>query len=205
MTILYTARWVLPISSPPIEDGAIAIGGSQIAAVGSRAVLVKQFPEADQRSFGEAAILPGFINSHSHLELTAMRGFLDNEEGDFFAWLRKLTIARLELMTPDDLYVSAAWGACEALRAGVTCVADASDAAAESMKALRDVGLRGTVFQESFGPDPKLAPENFAKLTAKVVALARNGNGTRAGWSFAACSLHGLSRAVGNDCRISPG
>lgn len=171
MTTLYTARWVLPISSSPIEDGAVAIDGSQIAAVGSRAALVKQFPEAHQRSFGEAAIVPGFINSHSHLELTAMRGFLDNEEGDFFAWLRKLTIARLERMTPDDLYVSAAWGACEALRAGITCVADASDAAAESMKALLDVGLRGTVFQESFGPDPKLARENFAKLAAKVSLL----------------------------------
>ena len=171
MTTLYTARWVLPISSPPIEDGAIAIDDSEIAAVGSRAALVEEFPDTEQRLFGEAAIVPGFINSHSHLELTAMRGFLDNEEGDFFAWLRKLTIARLERMTPDDLYVSAAWGACEALRAGITCVADASDAAAESMKALRDVGLRGTVFQESFGPDPKLARENFAKLTAKVSLL----------------------------------
>ena len=39
------------------------------------------------------------------------------------------------------------------------------------MKALRAVGLRGTVFQESFGPDPKLARENFAKLTAKVSLL----------------------------------
>jgi len=43
-------------------------------------------------------------------------------------------------------------GACEAARAGVTCVADASDAAFDSMKALRAVGMRGVVFQESFGP-----------------------------------------------------
>ena len=171
MTTLYSAGWVLPISSPPIRDGAVAIDGGVITAVGDQAALTRQFPEASRRSFDEAVILPGLINTHSHLELTAMRGFLDHEEGDFFSWLKKLTTARLERMTPDDLYVSAAWGACEALRAGVTCVADASDAAHESMNALRDAGLRGTVYQESFGPDPKLARENFEKLKAKVASL----------------------------------
>ncbi|MDQ3474072.1 MAG: amidohydrolase family protein, partial [Acidobacteriota bacterium] len=105
------------------------------------------------------------------LELTAMRGFLDGVEGDFFAWLKRLTVARLEHMTADDLRVSATWGASEALKAGVTCVADASDAAGESMNALRDTGLRGTVYQESFGPDPKLARENFAKLSDKIARL----------------------------------
>ena len=80
-------------------------------------------------------------------------------------------MARLERMTSDDLHVSSAWGACEAVRAGVTCVADASDSAYESMSALRDTGLRGIVFQESFGPDPRLAGENFEKLKMKVARL----------------------------------
>jgi 5-methylthioadenosine/S-adenosylhomocysteine deaminase len=100
-----------------------------------------------------------------------MRGFLETEESDFFAWLKKLTTARLERMTADDLHVSAAWGACEAVRAGVTCFADASESATESMRALRDVGLRGTVFQESFGPDPLWAQENFDKLKTKIGGL----------------------------------
>jgi 5-methylthioadenosine/S-adenosylhomocysteine deaminase len=171
MTTLYCARWVLPVSSPPIAAGAIAVDGPQIVAVGKRATLAEEFPHVTVRDFGESAIIPGLINAHSHLELTAMRGFLENEESDFFAWLKKLTIARLERMSADDLNVSAAWGACEAVRAGVTCVADASDAALESMSALRDVGLRGIVFQESFGPDPRLTKENFEKLKAKVGRL----------------------------------
>ncbi len=171
MTTLYCARWILPISASPIADGAIAVVDDQIAAVGDRAALLETFPDATVRNFGEAVILPGLVNAHSHLELTAMRGFLENEEADFFAWLRKLTIARIERMTADDLRVSAAFGACEAARAGVTSVADASDAAFESMNALRDVGLRGIVFQESFGPDPRLASENFEKLKTKVARL----------------------------------
>src|SRR4029450_11315344 len=121
-----------------------------------------------------AIILPGLINTHTHLELTALRGYLENEERDFFAWLRKLTIARLELMTPDDIRVSATWGACEAVRAGVTCVDDASDSALMSMLALNDVGLRGVVYQESFGPDPRLVFENFEKLKIKVEELRAN-------------------------------
>lgn len=171
MTNLYTARWVLPVSSAPIEDGAVAVEGTLIVGTGTRAALAARFPEARVHEFGEAAIMPGLVNCHSHLELTAMRGYLEAEEGDFFAWLKKLTLARIERMTPDDLYVSAVWGAVEAARAGVTCLGDASDSASASMTALRDVGLRGTVYQESFGPDPTLARENFEKLREKIRGL----------------------------------
>lgn len=171
MKTIYAARWVLPISSAPILSGAIVVESERIVAVGERSKLAERFPDANARDLGDVVILPGLVNAHSHLELTAMRGFLEPEEAHFFAWLRKLTAARLERMTPDDLYVSAAWGACEAARAGITSLGDASDAADESMKALLDVGLRGTVYQESFGPDPRLASENFDKLKAKVSKL----------------------------------
>lgn len=173
MTIIYCANWVLPGSSLPIEDGGVAVEGDVIAAVGGRALLCEQFRHARVEELDEAVILPGLVNTHSHIELTAMRGFLDSEESDFVAWLRKLTNARLERMTSEDLYVSAAWGAAEAARAGITCLADASSAAFESMTALRDVGLRGTVFQESFGPDPRQASENFANLKEQVSRLRR--------------------------------
>ena len=171
MTTIYSSSWVMPVSSAPVAEGALAIEGGRIVAIGERAALLKRFPEAVHHDFGESVILPGLVNCHTHLELTAMRGFLEREEGDFFAWLRKLTLARLERMTPDDLYVSAAWGAVEAARAGITCVGDASDAASESMLALRDAGLRGIVYQESFGPDAKLAQEHFEKLREKVSRL----------------------------------
>jgi len=172
MTTIYSARWVLPMaSSSPVEHGAVAVDGALIVGVGGVADLTVRFPEARVEDFGQSVILPGLNNTHTHLELTALRGYLENEESDFFAWLRKLTLARMERMTPDDIRVSATWGACEAVRAGITSVADASDSAMMSMQALRDVGLRGVVFQESFGPDPRLVEENFAKLKGKVEQL----------------------------------
>jgi 5-methylthioadenosine/S-adenosylhomocysteine deaminase len=171
MTTIYSARWVVPVTAAPIENGAVAVEGQRIAGVGPHAEIVARFTGFKEESLGDAIILPGLVNLHTHLELTAMRGYLENEEADFFAWLRKLTVARLELMTPDDIRVAATWGACEAVRAGVTCVGDASDSALMSMQALSDVGLRGVVYQESFGPDARLARENFEKLKTKVQEL----------------------------------
>jgi 5-methylthioadenosine/S-adenosylhomocysteine deaminase len=120
MTTIYSARWAIPVTSRPIDNGAVAIDGDSIVGVGTRKDLARRFPTANVQDFRQSAIIPGLINAHTHLELTAMRGYLENEESDFFAWLRKLTIARLERMTSDDIQVSATWGACEAARAGIT-------------------------------------------------------------------------------------
>lgn len=168
MSTIYSARWVLPLAASPIDHGAVAVDGTRIVGVGRRVEILERFPDFSVDNLGPAIILPGLINTHTHLELTALRGYLENEESDFFAWLRKLTVARAELMTPDDIRVSATWGACEAARAGITCVGDASDSGVISMLALRDVGLRGIVFQESFGPDPRLTVENFEKLKTRL-------------------------------------
>src|SRR5918997_1533687 len=171
MTKIYCARWVLPVTSGPVRDGAVAVEGTRVAGVGPRAEVEGRFQSAEVMELGEAAILPGFVNCHTHLELTAMRGFLEAEEGDFFAWLRKVTISRNERMGAEDLYVSAAWGAAEAARAGVTCVGDASDSGATTMRALRDAGLRGVVYQETFGPDAREAALKFDKAREKIERL----------------------------------
>jgi cytosine/adenosine deaminase-related metal-dependent hydrolase len=200
MTKIYSARWVMPICSPPIEHGAIAIDGDVIVSVGRAQDLNQRFPETPIRDFGLAAILPGLVNVHSHLELTAMRGFLDRQEGDFLAWLRKLTVARMA-MTPDDLRVSATCGAIEGARAGVTCLGDASSLARSAMKALTDVGLRGVVYQESFGPDPTTAGQNVANLRKQLsemrtleTALVRAGVSPHAPYTVSAPQLELIAR-----------
>ncbi len=200
MTTIYSAGWVLPIVSPAIEDGAVAVDGSKIVAAGPRVEVLSRFPEASVSDFGQAAILPGLINAHSHLELTVMRGFLESEEGDFAAWLRKLTTARMA-MTGEDLLVAATCGASEAARAGVTCFGDSSSSATHVMKALRNVGLRGTVYQESFGPDPKLAAENVLRLREQIAEmrddendLVRAGVSPHAPYTVSASQLELISR-----------
>ncbi|HEV7903778.1 MAG TPA: amidohydrolase family protein [Pyrinomonadaceae bacterium] len=176
-TRLYCARWVVPVASPPFEDGAVAVAGASIVGVGSRPEVEAQFPGAAREDFGEAVVIPGLVNCHSHLELTAMRGYLEDVESDFFAWLRKLTIARMTRMTADDLRVSATWGALEAARAGVTTLGDACNAGDASMSALLDVGLRGNVYQEAIHPDERAADEMLSKLKTDVARLRERENG----------------------------
>ena len=61
MTKIYHARWVLPVSSPPIADGAIAVSGQQIVSVGTRSALLTQFTEATTFDLGESAIISAWL------------------------------------------------------------------------------------------------------------------------------------------------
>lgn len=168
---IIAADHVLPISSAPIRNAAVAIDGGTIAAVGSRQQIQENYPNAEIEDFGPAAILPGFVNCHSHLELTAMRGALDAVENDFRTWLLKLNSLRAE-MTNDDIVAAAVEGAREGAAAGVTCFGDIGRFGHAGVSALKEVGLRGIVFQETeFSPDNRTADDDFRNLGEKFERL----------------------------------
>ncbi len=169
---ILTARYVVPISSAPIENGAVAFEKDKIIAVGNQAEIIEKFPEAEVESLGESAILPGFVNSHSHLEITAMRGFVDEFDDDFASWLLKLNKVRGEVLTDEDVQNAAILGAIEGAHAGVTTFGDIGRFGKNGFEALKAVGLRGVVFQETeFSPDDKTAGADFAKLKEKFLEL----------------------------------
>jgi 5-methylthioadenosine/S-adenosylhomocysteine deaminase len=168
---ILTADHVLPISSEPIANGAVVIDDDKIAAIGHLDEIRREFPDIPLKDFGQAAILPGFVNCHSHLELTAMRGALDNVEHDFRSWL--LTLNELRAAMSDAEIEEAAYaGATEGVRAGVTCFGDIGRYGQAGLKALKRAGLRGIVFQETeFSPDNRTADDDFAKLVEKFERL----------------------------------
>ena len=164
---ILAAKYVLPISSDPIVNGAVAIDGSEIAWIGDRSEIHNNFPVAEVEDLGMAAILPGFVNCHSHLELTAMRGALDSVEHDFRAWLLKVNELR-SAMSDDDIIRAATNGAREGAAAGVTCFGDIGRMGQAGIAALKEVGLRGIVFQETeFSPDNRTADDDFLPLATK--------------------------------------
>lgn len=168
---IITADHVLPISTEPITNGAVAIVGECIAAVGDRKQIVGQFPDAEIIDYGAAAIMPGMVNCHSHLEITAMRGALDEVEHDFRSWLLRLNSIR-ESWTDEDVEASASAGALEGSRAGVTCFGDIGRMGNAGVKALKAAGLRGIVYQETeFSPDNRTAANDFEELGAKFELL----------------------------------
>ncbi|MDQ3712970.1 MAG: amidohydrolase family protein [Acidobacteriota bacterium] len=169
---ILSADYLLPISSKPIENGAIAIDETKIVAVGTTEKLAEKFPDARHENFREAVILPGFVNCHSHIEITAMRGFLDDVEADFYSWLIKLTKTRAEKLTEKDVETAALAGTLEGARAGVTCFGDIGRFGEAGLKALKTIGLRGVLFQETeFSPKNEDAENDFAKLKDKFLHL----------------------------------
>jgi cytosine/adenosine deaminase-related metal-dependent hydrolase len=170
---ILSADWVLPVTSPPVRDGIVVITDDKITAVGHRAEI--EIPsDATVEEFGAAAIMPGFVNCHAHLELTIMRGMLDNVEHDFLPWLLTLNDIRKGL-SDDDIALSALLGAAEAARAGVTCFGDVGRSGAGALKALKTIGLRGVVFQETdYSPDDAKADEYFETLKEKFFALRKD-------------------------------
>ena len=156
--IAYHARWVVPISRPPIVDGTVAVEDGRIAYVGLRRDAPGGAAPVD---LGDAALLPGLVNAHTHLELTAMRGLL--EELTFVDWIRTLTRARAAVLNDAMLLDSARLGIAEGLRAGITTYADTS-ASGVVLEALRDMQVRGIMYQEVFGPDPAQHDEALAGL-----------------------------------------
>ncbi len=172
--MIIAADYVLPVSNAPIEHGALLIDDTRIVDVGSRDDIARLYPAVPINDLGAAAILPGFVNCHSHLELTSMRGSLDDVEHDFRSWLLKLNDLRSS-MTYADVHAAAINGALEGSRAGVTCFGDIGRIGTAGLEALKHVGLRGIVFQETdFSPDNRTAEDDFKNLATKY-ELMREG------------------------------
>ncbi len=169
---ILAADYLLPISKDPINKGAIAFENDKIVAVDEKEKLVEQFPNSHVEDFGEAVIMPGFVNCHSHLEITVLRGFLDEFDDNFYSWLITLTKARAKRLMDEDIEISALFGALEGMRAGVTCFGDIGRWGKAGLEALKKMGLRGTLFQETeFSPDNETASRDFEQLKEKFLSL----------------------------------
>ena len=161
----YHAGWVIPITSPPVRNGTVVVEAGRIAYVGPR----RRAPESnDDVDLGDALLMPGLVNAHCHLELTAMRGFLDGLS--FRDWILRLTSARRAVLTSDMLLDSARLGVVEGLLHGVTTFADTGDTGT-GFEAMIARGVRGICYRETFGPDPKQCEESLATLTRSVTAM----------------------------------
>jgi cytosine/adenosine deaminase-related metal-dependent hydrolase len=155
-----SAEWVLPVEGAPIENGAVAIEDGRIAAVGT----IDDLGAGDH--FAEAAIVPGIVNAHSHLEYAVYAGFGDGLS--FAPWLathieRK---ARIDLMQMESI---ARLGAAQCLASGITTVGDAAFRGA-SAHACAELGLRAIVYLEVFGRDAAEAMQQFEEKTAYVAS-----------------------------------
>jgi cytosine/adenosine deaminase-related metal-dependent hydrolase len=168
-----SARWVLPVEGPPIERGALLIGeDGRIVAVGPDR-LVPAPGHTPAEDFGDALLLPGLINTHTHLELTGMAGA--PPEPDFAAWIRKLREAKAA-RAPSAFAAAARRGLADCWAAGVTTVADTGDSGAV-VEALAEAGASGIAYHEVFGPHPDQRDESLRGLRDRLDRLGRFAGG----------------------------
>src|SRR5213593_4383040 len=161
------AQVVHPVTAPPIEDGAVLVDDrGTIAAVGPNLV-VPTPPGARQLEFPDAHLLPGLVNTHTHLELTHLAG--KNAEREFAGWIRALRALK-DATTREEFSRSAERGVRDAWAAGVTCVADTGSTGAP-LEALARLGGRGVYYQEVFGPDPAKCGASVAELDLAAARL----------------------------------
>ncbi|MEO5579532.1 MAG: amidohydrolase family protein, partial [Gemmatimonadaceae bacterium] len=160
----YRARWVVPVTHAPIPNGCVAVHEGMIVYVGPAA----DGPDGEDHNLGDSVLLPGIINAHTHLELTSMRGFL--EDLCFNDWIDKLRSSRKEALTDEMLLDSARFGIVEGLHAGITTYADTCSTGLV-MQAMMEMGVRGIMYQETFGSAPEQCDDSMKALRAAIARL----------------------------------
>jgi aminodeoxyfutalosine deaminase len=170
--MILRARVVVPMSRPPISDGAVLVSDDRIRSVGTWRQLSahRNEPVFD---LGEAALLPGLINAHCHLDYTHMAGQFTSPKL-FIDWLKLITTTKSQWSMEE---YTASWqsGAAMLLRTGTTTVADI-EAVPELLPQVWDsTPLRVISFLELIGITARRPPERvLQEVLDKIQGLPRN-------------------------------
>lgn len=105
-----------------IEDGAVAIEGNRIAAVGSTAELADRYAGVKTLNATGKVVTPGLVNTHTHLFQGLLKGLGDDRV--LVDWFRQVTGPSAVCLTPEDCYHAARLGCLESIRSGATTLFD---------------------------------------------------------------------------------
>jgi cytosine/adenosine deaminase-related metal-dependent hydrolase len=154
-TLAIRARYVFPIDRPPIADGVVHVADGRITAVGTYCEAVAKSALVD---LGNAALLPGLVNAHTHLEFSHRRQPLGVPGMPLPQWIRELVAHRREMA--GDVTAAVAVGLDESLKHGITALGEIATPG-WSAEAIGGSPLDVTAFFELIGlaadrVDPKL-------------------------------------------------
>ncbi|MBI1927602.1 amidohydrolase family protein [Candidatus Poribacteria bacterium] len=167
--MLLRAKYLMPNSSVIIENGAVAIHGSEIVDVGPYAVL-RSDATAPVHDLGEAVLLPGLVNAHTHLELTNHRDLVERT-ARFTDWLLQL-IGKPQDKAWVDQAIQRGIQMC--LAGGATTVGDihgfAQMLGGSLALPLKDSPLRKVVFFETMGFSPERSQLGISRINGRLEA-----------------------------------
>jgi len=167
------ARYVFPVAAGPIGDGTVTVEGERIAAVGGK------MPEGEVLDLGNAAILPGLVNAHTHLEFSDLAEPLGRPGIDFVAWIEAVIRLRREARgragEPVEL------GLQESIRAGTTALGEIAQPGWKT-EPFEQAPLEATVLLELIAPSEGRVPAAIESAKSHVEAA-----GTRRPWHPGLC------------------
>jgi cytosine/adenosine deaminase-related metal-dependent hydrolase len=195
-SLTISARWIVPVEGEPIRDGRLTILDGRVSEIAP-----DQGQPADVR-FPRHAIVPGFVNAHTHLELSEVGPRSEGVE-DEIAWLGRVIAQRRE-STPESMVEAVGRNLAASIESGTTMLADITTAGL-SWPQVADAPLRAVVFAEMIGLKRERAMETThaafewlgsIRPEAMVAGCARPGLSphapySTAGWVFERAALAG--------------
>ncbi len=126
------------------EPGAVAVIEDKIVEVGPEAELLQKYQPSEVVDCGGKVLMPGFVNTHTHVPMTLLRGLADDLRLD--VWLMGYTMpVEREFVSPEFVYLGTKIACAELIRTGVTTFNDMyyfEDSVAE---AAAEAGMRAVV------------------------------------------------------------
>lgn len=162
----YRCRYLLPVTSPPIEDAWIWTRNHKIKAFGSKRTVPSPSPPVED--LGDTVVIPGFINAHCHLELGRAEGLRPN--GAFVEWIQSLMHAKVA-WTTQDAETGIARAYTHLRQSGVVAIADHTSWDAP-LEALLSLPVRGRMFIEVLGVSPAAAEVTLSQAKSRMQALS---------------------------------
>ncbi|HEY2748982.1 MAG TPA: amidohydrolase family protein [Polyangia bacterium] len=184
--IVHAAPWVVPIAEPPIRDGAVALDGDRVAAVGGRDAIAELGAVVEHRG----VLMPGTINAHTHLELSHVR--VPGGDG-LVPWVRRLLATR----TPTNVDVARAAAKQMAARGTVGAVDITNDGGTAPLWA--DAGIEARVLTERIAPrgEPPAMQSAVQSALQSALQSARGRETPHAAYSCGPAALRTLAARNG--------
>jgi cytosine/adenosine deaminase-related metal-dependent hydrolase len=154
------SAWIAPMDSPPIREAAVAFANGKILAVGEAKKIVATHPDAEIHDLGDSMLLPGLVNSHTHLELSHISRIAP--QANLAEWI--IALMKQIAAEPQLVEKSIRIGVEQSLRFGVTSVGDISKQCTQTRPLLRKGPLRIVSYGEiqAMAQRRKLLDERFA-------------------------------------------
>ncbi|HLC02198.1 MAG TPA: amidohydrolase [Anaerolineales bacterium] len=129
-----------------IPDGALAVDGDSIVAVGERAEVTAGFDAAETLDCGGKVVIPGLVNAHTHVPMTLVRGLADDRRLDVWLLGYMMPVER-EFVSPDFCRLGTQLACAEMIRGGVTTFADMYYFEDSVAQATAEIGMRAVCSQ----------------------------------------------------------